>query len=350
MTAPPPARRTPPPSTRQLAPMIWLAVFPTLTALNQSARRLAGHADRGPADVRAGDGRRPDRRLRRHAAPAPGARPAAPAGEPPVRPAAQMSTSGHGRRALRAPNVGTPTRRDVAAGPASRRSSPPPACRGGCAAVATAKGALPDLLQSKLHLPPPRRTVLDRSRLLDRLGRARRGRPDARVGAGRVRQDDAADRVARRPRRRPATAWLSLDARDNDPVVVLDLRRRRAADRGARAGRERAGAAAASHAGPTTPASSAAQRPRTPLDARPGARARRLPRHRVAREVHEGAGVPARAPAAAACTWCSPPAPTRRCRWRGCGPAVSWSRSAPPTCASPPRRPRRTSTTRWGWR
>ena len=36
----------------------------------------------------------------------------------------------------------------------------------------------------------------------------------------------------------------------------------------------------------------------------------------------------------ARCTWCSAPAPTRRCRWRACGPAASWPRSAPPTCAS----------------
>ena len=40
---------------------------------------------------------------------------------------------------------------------------------------------------------------------------------------------------------------------------------------------------------------------------------------------------------------------TRRCRWRGCGPATSWSRSAPPTCASPPTRWRPTSTRSTGW-
>ena len=47
-------------------------------------------------------------------------------------------------------------------------------------------------------------------------------------------------------------------------------------------------------------------------------------------------GLPARAPARPACTWSSAPGPTRRCRWRGCAPGASWSRSAPPTCASPP--------------
>src|SRR5216683_2119855 len=38
--------------------------------------------------------------------------------------------------------------------------------------------------------------------------------------------------------------------------------------------------------------------------------------------------------------WC-PAGLTRRCRWRGCGPAASWLSCAPPTCASPPRRRRR---------
>src|SRR5215471_9116511 len=32
---------------------------------------------------------------------------------------------------------------------------------------------------------------------------------------------------------------------------------------------------------------------------------------------------------------------TRRCRWRGCGPAASWPSCAPPTCVSPVRRRRR---------
>ena len=45
------------------------------------------------------------------------------------------------------------------------------------------------------------------------------------------------------------------------------------------------------------------------------------------------------------CTWSSAPASTRRCRWPACAPGASWSRSAPPTCASPRTRPRPTSTT-----
>ena len=39
------------------------------------------------------------------------------------------------------------------------------------------------------------------------------------------------------------------------------------------------------------------------------------------------------------CTWCWPAAPTRRCRWRGCGPAASWPSCAPPSCGSRRRRP-----------
>jgi LuxR family transcriptional regulator, maltose regulon positive regulatory protein len=45
-----------------------------------------------------------------------------------------------------------------------------------------------------------------------------------------------------------------------------------------------------------------------------------------------------------ACTWCSPAAPIRRCRWHGGERAVSWPRFARPSCASPLMRPRRTST------
>ena len=45
------------------------------------------------------------------------------------------------------------------------------------------------------------------------------------------------------------------------------------------------------------------------------------------------------------CGWSSAPAPTRPCRWPGCGPAASSSRSAPRTCASPTTRPAPTSTT-----
>ena len=43
-----------PPTQHQLALMIWLAVFPTLTAAQPAARRLAGDAHAGRAHLRAG--------------------------------------------------------------------------------------------------------------------------------------------------------------------------------------------------------------------------------------------------------------------------------------------------------
>src|SRR5258708_3293408 len=47
-----------------------------------------------------------------------------------------------------------------------------------------------------------------------------------------------------------------------------------------------------------------------------------------------------------ACGWWCPAGLTRRCRWRGCGPAAGWLSCAPPTCASPARGRRRC----WGRR
>ena len=53
-------------------------------------------------------------------------------------------------------------------------------------------------------------------------------------------------------------------------------------------------------------------------------------------DIATGMRVPARAPAAAGAPRHQHARRPRRCRWPGCGPAVSWSRSGPPTCASPP--------------
>ena len=75
---------------------------------------------------------------------------------------------------------------------------------------------------------------------------------------------------------------------------------------------------------------------------------RRLPPRRGARRSTTRHGVPARAPAAPGAPGASAPGPIPRCRWPGCGRAASWSRSAPPTCASPPRRLRPTSTASMG--
>ncbi len=47
-----------PPTKHQLALMIWLAVFPTLTVLNLVARRLAAGPVTGRADLRPGHDRR----------------------------------------------------------------------------------------------------------------------------------------------------------------------------------------------------------------------------------------------------------------------------------------------------
>ena len=78
---------------------------------------------------------------------------------------------------------------------------------------------MPDLLQSKLHLPAPRRTVVTRTRLLDRLSAASEvglTLVSAPAGFGKttlLSQWSSGSPVVRR-----STAWLSLDARDNDPT------------------------------------------------------------------------------------------------------------------------------------
>ena len=67
-------RRVPPPNKHQLALMIWLCVFPTLTVINFGVRRLASNHVARCADVRPRDHRSADRDLRVDAslAPAPG--------------------------------------------------------------------------------------------------------------------------------------------------------------------------------------------------------------------------------------------------------------------------------------
>ena len=84
------------------------------------------------------------------------------------------------------------------------------------------------VLGTKLHVPRPRRELVARPRLTDRLptdGTLAPTGPGRR--AGRVRQDDTADPVARRrgPRRR--VAWLSLDAERQRPAPVPRPPRRR---------------------------------------------------------------------------------------------------------------------------
>src|SRR5688572_13403567 len=77
----------------------------------------------------------------------------------------------------------------------------------------------PDILDAKLHPPPPRQGVVDRSRLLGMLSAA----PDASVvaviaplGYGKTTLLTQASAADPRP-----TAWVTLDRRDDDPVVLI---------------------------------------------------------------------------------------------------------------------------------
>ena len=125
-----------------------------------------------------------------------------------------------------------------------------------------------------------------------------RGGPDAGVGPGRLRQDDAADGVADRRR-----YWGTVDgvararSAGQRPGRVLDLPSRRTAEDGARGGCRRARAPAVvpgvDGRGPRDPD----QRPRC-RHGRRGAGTRRLPRRHGARRAR-GDGLPARAPAPA---------------------------------------------------
>ena len=168
---------------------------------------------------------------------------------------------------------------------------------------------------------------------------------DARLGTGRLRQDDAAGRVAgsRSGRRTVGGVAVARPGRQR-ARVLLDLPDRCAADGDARGRRERAR--------PAADAPAAADRERfsptllNELERAAGrhrAGARRLPRDRRARHPRRD-GVPAGAPAPA-----GPPG-DRHPRRPGAaaGPPASArrasSRSAPPTCASRPTRPPRTST------
>ena len=111
-----------------------------------------------------------------------------------------------------------------------------------------------------------------------------RGEADARLRAGRLRQDDAAGRVAGgRAGRRPVGGVALARPGRQRPRALLDLPDRRAADGGARGRRGRArapavAAAAADRGGPGHAAQRARRRP-----GRRRAGARRLPRHRRAR-------------------------------------------------------------------
>jgi LuxR family maltose regulon positive regulatory protein len=85
--------------------------------------------------------------------------------------------------------------------------------------IAAAAGVLPfPLSESKLHPPPPRGGIIERASLVARLS----GRPPRRVlaivapaGYGKT------TLLAQWAERTPRVGWVSLDDRDNDPVVLL---------------------------------------------------------------------------------------------------------------------------------
>ena len=203
------------------------------------------------------------------------------------------------------------------------------------------------LLETKLYVPRPRRGLVPRPRLIERLDRGAAAKLDAGVRAGRLRQDDAAGRVAGGRTGAPtddrSAAWVSLDRGDNDPgsfwtYVIAALRTRRP-EVGARRAR--------APASPQPP----------PIRDGPHHAAQRPRRHRRATScwcstttTSSSRASPGRLaflldhlPAAAA-PGDREPRRSARCRWRGCARAASWSSSARPTCASRPTRPRRTST------
>ena len=199
------------------------------------------------------------------------------------------------------------------------------------------------LLETKLHLPGAPRP--GRTSETERAPEPRGGvGADAGVGAGRLRQDDAAGGVARRrscrsggPRRGCRSTSATTIPRCSGPTWSPRCRRRRPGS------------------APTRSRSCSRRTP--PIEAvlatllndlgaiakRRRAGARRLPRHRRAR--HPGRdGVPAGAPASAGASGDRQPRRPAVAAGAVAGARRAASRSAPPICASRPTRPRRTST------
>ena len=192
------------------------------------------------------------------------------------------------------------------------------------------------LLQTKLRAPAARRALVPRPRLAALLagpGSASLTLVSAAAGFGKT------TLVAECLAGTPGTAWLSLDPRDDDPqtfwtYVVAALET------------VRPGVGARAQSLLQAPLPSADAVVATLLndldaDRGPRAGARRLPRGRGA-GVHEAvAFLLEHLPAACAPRARDPRRPAAAAG-RACAPAATWSRSALPTCASPPTRPRRT--------
>ena len=199
------------------------------------------------------------------------------------------------------------------------------------------------LLETKLHVPRWRRGLVARPRLSERLSRgAESALTLVSAPAGFGKTTLLAEWLAAAAADGRSVAWLSLDQRDNDPALFWTYLV--AALKTAAPG---VGAGALSLLQPPQPPIEAvprhsAQRPRRHLE-RCRAGARRLPRHRRARRAGRD-GLPAGAPAPADAPGDRQPRRPAAAAGRGCEGAASSSRSAPPTCASRPTRPRRTST------
>ena len=76
-----------------------------------------------------------------------------------------------------------------------------------------------ELLRAKLDVPPPRPGLVERTRLVGRLSRERSGRVVSVVAPPGYGKTVVLAQWAARDRRQ--FAWVSLDHRDNDPVVFL---------------------------------------------------------------------------------------------------------------------------------
>ena len=187
------------------------------------------------------------------------------------------------------------------------------------------------VLGTKLHVPAPRRELVPRARLTDRLAVDPGSMPrlvliSAAAGFGKTTLltqwlASGGARSARRPSRSgwPGSRWTRSDSR---PAPVPHASRRGDPDEQPRGGRRGPGAAGdrpgtAGRGRPGQPRQRARRARRAD-----GARAGRLPRDRRARRPR-GGDVPARPPATPASRSRSPPARTRPCPWRGCAPAAS---------------------------
>ena len=189
----------------------------------------------------------------------------------------------------------------------------------------------PVLLVTKLHPPSVPAQTIARERLFERLRDGRGLQAHPRRVPGRLRQVDAARRVARgraaRAARRVGDARRGRQRRGRAVV---------ARDRGARPRVPGARGGAAGRAGPRRAAArgrAAAARERARRAGRGRARPRRLPPALERRRARD-ARVVRRPPAGDASSSCSRPAPTRRSRSARCGPAASCSSCARTTCAS----------------